>query len=158
MFKFGRGSYKILNTVNKWLILSAEATIAESKIDISIPEWGGYRTAEYQFKLFKKGWSRADGTQVKSKHQLKDEDNKSRALDLCAYFDGEQNWDKERLVYIATLMVSNFKRLKIEGKIPDNLHIHAGMFWQPNKSNLDGLGFDKPHFQVSSKPQVKIYV
>lgn len=158
MYKFGTQSNKILDTVNRYLKLCAEKTINKSKIDISIPEWGGYRKAEYQFKLYKKGWSKADGTHIKSKHQLRDDEGKSRALDLCAYYHGDQNWNKQRLTYIAGLMLSTFGELKDKGLIPHNLHVHWGGLWRPTDSNSDDLGFDLPHFQVSSVPQTKVYV
>jgi hypothetical protein len=159
MYKFGKESKKILNTVNKYLVMAAEKTIAESKIDISIPEWGGKRTADYQYSLYKKKWSKADGTVKKSKHQILDDEGKSKALDLCAFVNGEQNWNKERLVYIATLMIKNFDILKKEGKIPNDLHIHSGMFWKVKKGDEeDGFGFDRPHTQLSTTPQTNIFL
>lgn len=154
MFKFGKNSNKILDTVNKYLKLSAETAIYNSKIDISIPEWGGLRTAKYQKELFDKGWSKADGINKISNHQLKDDEGKSMALDLCAYHKGEQNWNKERLVYIAVLMLESFEELQKQGIIPKDLYLHWGGFW---KSKSDGMGWDLPHFELRNKEQI-IYI
>ncbi len=150
MYKFGKKSKEVLDTVNKYLVMAAEETIKESKIDISIPEWGGLRTADYQYELYKKKWSKADGTVKKSNHQLKDSEGKSKALDLCAYYEGEQNWNKERLVYIAGIMLDSFETLKAKGRIPMDVYIHWGGFW---KSKDDGLGWDLPHFQTGTSNQ-----
>lgn len=152
MYKFGKKSNKVLSTVNKYLKMAAEAAIAESKIDISIAEWGGLRTAEYQKELYDKGWSKADGTSKKSNHQLTDEDGKSKALDLCAYYKGKQNWNKERLVYIAGLMLKNFETFKENKRIPQGVFIHWGGWWSIDKDE-DGLSWDKPHFEIKNKPQ-----
>ena len=158
MYTFGVKSLNILDTTSKYLQLCAKRTIKESKIDISIPEWGGLRDAEYQFKLYKKGWSKADGTNIKSNHQKMDAKGKSLALDLCAYHKGKQSWNGERLVYIAGLMLKNFKELKELKVVPDDLHLHWGGFWQPRKGNEEGLGFDLPHFEIRTLPQTKIFV
>lgn len=158
MYAFGKSSVKVLNTVSKCLVMTAKATIAESKIDISIPEWGGLRSTDYQYTLYKKKWSKADGIVKKSKHQIKDDKGKSKALDLCAYFEGEQNWNKERLVYIAVLMIKNFDKLKEDGFIPDDLYLHSGIFWKPTKDTPDGLGWDKPHFELNSTEQTNIFI
>ena len=162
-YKFGSSSLKILDTVNRYLALCAMETINKSKIDISIPEWGGLRDAEYQFSLYKKKWSKADGTNIKSKHQLVDDQGKSRALDLCAYHNGKQNWNTQRLSYIAGLMLSTFEELKgleyyDSRQIPSDVYIHWGGFWQPVNKNSDDLGFDLPHFQIRTTPQTKVYV
>ena len=150
MFKFSKKSKSILSTVNKYLAMSAELTISKSKIDISIPEWGGLRTAEYQKELFDKGWSKADGTTDESNHQRMDEECKSKALDLCAYYKGKQNWNAERLVYFAGIMLDNFETLKSEKRIPNNLYLHWGGYWTPRS---DGLGWDLPHFEIKDKKQ-----
>ena len=150
MYKFGKQSKKVLDTVNKYLVLAAEGAIMESMIDISIPEWGGLRTAKYQKSLFDKDWSKADGTKKISNHQKMDAEEKAMALDLCAYYKGKQNWNKERLIYIAGLMLCSFEALKRDGQIPTNLHIHWGGFW---KSTTDSMGWDLPHFQISNRKQ-----
>ena len=158
MYKFGKKSNEILDTVNRYLKLSAEKTISKSKIDISIPEWGGLRDSKYQKELYDKGWSNADGTKVKSNHQIQDEEGKSMALDLCAYYKGEQNWNKERLVYIAVLMLESFEELKKDGLIPPYYQLEWGGYWKPSKNDSkDSFGFDRPHFQLSKKKQ-KIYI
>ena len=103
-FIYGKKSKYILETVNRYLRLCAFRTISKSlMVDISVPEWGGLRTDKYQNKLYQKKWSKADGYNNKSDHQIKDNEDKSKALDLCAYSDGKQNWDKPKLIYIAMI-------------------------------------------------------
>ena len=148
-FKFGKKSLKLLDTVNRYLKLCALETIKESAIDISIPDWGGYRSAEYQNEIFKKGWSKVDGYKIKSNHQKKDSKGKSIALDLCAYANGELSWDKERLIYIATLYRCIWDKLKVEGQIPQHMFIHSGMLW----SAKEGMGWDRPHHEIRSSVQ-----
>ena len=154
MYKFGNSSKEVLKNVNKYLVLSAELAISKSHIDISIPEWGGLRTAEYQKELFDKKWSKADGTTNLSNHQRVGADGKCMALDLCAYYKSKQNWNKERLVYIAGLMLQSFEELKKEGKIPVYYQIHWGGFWKRSKNDpKESFGFDRPHFELSNKKQ-----
>jgi hypothetical protein len=150
MFKYSKKSEKILDTVNEYLVKAAKLTISRSKIDMSIAEWAGLRTANYQKELYDKGWSKADGTNIKSNHQLTDDHGKSRALDLCAYYRGNQNWNKERLVYIAVLMLEAFEELKRYGKIPKDQYIHWGGYWS---SKDDGMGWDLPHFELRTTKQ-----
>jgi len=154
MYHFGTQSKEVLDTVSDYLVLTAELTISHSKMDISVPEWGGLRTAKYQNKLFNKEWSKADGYNKLSKHQLKDKDGKSLALDLCGYYKGEQTWNKGRLGYIAALMHTYFHYLKEVGRIPDNLHLHCGAFWTPSENDNDGIGWDAAHYELRSTPQI----
>jgi len=151
MYKFGNESNEVLEKVNKYLVLTANLTISMSAIDISIAEWGGLRTAKYQKSLFNKGWSKADGTNTISNHQKTDEEGKSMALDLCAYHKSKQNWNAERLVYMAGLMLCNFEKLKDEGKIPQDLYLHWGGLW---RSKLGGMGWDLPHFELRTSKQI----
>lgn len=153
MFKFGLKSTLIISTVNRYLELCARETIKITGIDISVPDWGGLRTAAYQHSLFLQKWSTADGYEKISDHQLTDNEGKSKALDLCAYYQGKQNWNKERLSYISGLYAATFERLKAEGKIPHNVYLHCGSLWV-NKDGNDGMGWDRPHFYISTKPQV----
>ena len=76
MYKFGKKSQTVLDTVSNYLHISANRTISKSVIDISIAPWAGLRTAEYQKSLFDKGWSKADGYKKKSNHQVIDSDGK----------------------------------------------------------------------------------
>jgi len=150
MFKFSNRSNNILSTVNRYLQLCAEETIKESAIDISIPDWGGLRSDSYQNELYNDEWSTKDGYINKSYHQLKDTEGKSLALDLCAFVNGEINWNTERLVYISTLYRSVWDRLKREGKIPKKLYLHSGMLWTNKK---DEMGWDRPHQEIRNYPQ-----
>lgn len=157
-YRYGNNSILILSTVNKYLRMTAFAVIAESVIDISIPKTGGLRTAKEQNVLFVRKVSKADGYKKLSKHQLKDDEDKGKALDLIAYVNGKKSWNRERAVYIITLFLKNFNRLKSEGKIPKNIYLHVGMFWRPDKDNGNSMGWDTFHVEIRNKPQKNIFV
>lgn len=82
--------------VDPALIQIAELAIKISKIDFGIPNDGGFRTADQQYKLAVAGKSKCDGYKVKSFHQ------KGKALDFYAYVDGKASWDEYHLAMIAT--------------------------------------------------------
>jgi hypothetical protein len=153
MYRFGKRTSGILNFVNKYLNLCAEETIKTSVIDISIADWGGLRTAEIQYDLFKKGYSKAQGFTTLSYHQKTDDEGKSLALDLCAYFQGEINYNFQRLVYINTLYICTWSKLKALGKIPNNLFLNNGLFWKASSNNESNMGWDLGHHQISLKRQ-----
>lgn len=158
MGNFGKDSERVLYTVSEYLIMAAERTAKRSRIPIAVPPWGGFRTDDYQNKLYLKKWSKADGYEKKSNHQKKDLKGKVIALDLCALVNGKYNFNKERLIYINTLMQISFEELKEEGKIPKDIFLHQGMFWTPNDKKKVGMGWDKPHSELRYYPQTKIYV
>ncbi len=135
-----------MSTARTYLVLCAHRSISKSELtDMSIPEWGGFRTAEYQNEIYHKDWSKIDGYNKKSDHQKKDEEGKSIALDLCAFADGKQNWDQERLIYIHMLMDESWKELQEEGEIPMDRYLWWGGFWKNS--------WDKPHYYDRDYPQ-----
>ena len=158
MFNWGKKSKKTLFTTSEYLVMAANMTIAESKIDMAIPPWGGSRTAKEQNGYFKIKWSRADGYKIISKHQIKNKKGKAIALDICAWLNSKTNYNKERLIYIATLMNKNFEILKSQGKIPKNKYLHSGIFWKPDDKNEEGMGWDRAHHEIRDYLQTKIYV
>ena len=158
MFNWGKQSKKTRDTVSEYLIMAANMTIAESRIDMAIPLWGGSRTDKEQNGYFNLKWSKADGYKIISNHQIKDEKGKAIALDICAWLNNKTNYNKERLVYIATLMNKNFDILKSEGKIPKNIYLHSGIFWKPDDKKKEGMGWDRAHHEIRNYPQTKIYV
>ena len=158
MAQFGKDSKKVLYTVSEYLIMAAERTASRSRIPIAVPPWGGLRTDDEQNGYYLKKWSRVDGYIKKSKHQIEDLKGKAIALDLCALVKGKYNYNKERLIYINTLMGISFEELKKEGKIPKNVYLHQGMLWNPDDKKKEGLGWDRAHSELRSYPQTKIYV
>lgn len=155
MFKFGKGSNKVLSTVSKYHQLCTNRMMKKTVIDISLPEWAGRRDCAYQNGLYLKKWSKADGYIKKSKHQILDKDGLCIAVDHSAYVDGEQNWNQGRLTYIGLLYIQCWEELKKEGKIPKNLYIHWGGFWKSKKDykGKSGMGWDLPHKEIRNYPQ-----
>lgn len=99
MYSFSQRSLERMDGVNPKLIEIAKHAIRISKIDFGIPEFGGYRTEVDQHKLFSRGVSQCDGTELKSYHQT------GNALDVYAYVDGKASWKKEHLAMIAAAML-----------------------------------------------------
>ena len=89
---------------------------------------------------------------TKSGNRL-DAEGKAIALDLCAFLNGVFNFNFERLVYINTLFACTWDRLKREGKIPKDLYLIQGFLWSMDSNTKDGMGWDRPHNQISSHPQ-----
>ena len=103
-------------------------------IDFGIPSDGGLRSAEEQYKLFKLGASKCDGTDKKSKHQAQGLSPWSKAIDFYAYVNGRANWNKHYLSVIACSFLQAACEL---GYI-----IEWGGLWRSFK--------DYPHIQISN--------
>lgn len=99
MFKFSKASEARLAHVDERLISIARRALEISKVDFGIPEFGGLRTAEQQYELFRDGKSQLDGTNKKSYHQS------GKALDVYAYVGGRASWNEYHLSMIACAML-----------------------------------------------------
>lgn len=119
-------------------------TLRPSKRDMKIPDHGGFRTAEEQYGLFKRGWSKADGYKKKSKHQDGD------ALDVWSlhqrdFLDDmtpemieEANKDYR---HFAKQMFTAFQWMQKKGEVPENVYLEYGGHW----TNF----LDLPHWNLS---------
>ena len=87
-FNWGKTSLKRMEGIDERLIrvLFRAIRIASKKkdgIDMTIPQFGGLRTADQQNKLFENGFSKCDGYDKKSYHQS------GRAVDVIPYIKGK---------------------------------------------------------------------
>ena len=101
--------------------------IRESPHDFGIPEFGGLRTVEDQFSLYKKGVSKCDGMKNKSYHQS------GKAFDIYIYENGKANWDHEKLEAVAN-------HLKGVAEEKYGVSLEWGGDWKSWQ--------DRPHFQI----------
>ena len=125
--KLSKRSYERLNGVDAILIAILTEAIKESPYDFGIPRYGGLRTAEDQYILYKKGKSKCDGFKKKSYHQS------GKAFDIFAYVDGGASWDKDILRAIA-------KHIKEVAKEKFDVELTWGGDWT--------RFVDMPHFQI----------
>ena len=158
-FRYGRGSNRRMEGVNSYLILTARLALRLSNnLDWGVGPYGGKRSVPQQYSMYKKGYSRCDGTRKKSYHQS------GNALDLVPYKNGAYTWaDILDFFEIKKYMFQAWNMLKKEGKIPSNLHIHWGGYWSAKDRNADGKmqknerGWDLPHFEVRSFKQRVVF-
>lgn len=125
--KLSKRSYTRLNGIDAILIAILTEAIKESPYDFGIPRYGGLRTSEDQYILYKKGRSRCDGFKKLSYHQS------GKAFDIYAYVDGKASWDKDQLRAIA-------RHLKTVAKEQFNIELTWGGDWTSF--------VDMPHFQI----------
>lgn len=144
MYKFSETSLNRLEKVNKTLVSIINEALSLSPIDFGIAS--GYRTAEEQFELFKKGRSYIndkwqitsrdqvvtylDGQVKKSRHQL------GQAVDIYAWVGGKTSWEKHHLALVAGTILSISKQYSIN------------ITWGATFGSNSFDGFDFPHFQI----------
>lgn len=155
MYKLGKSSIRNLETTHPYLQLIVKKAIGISESDFGIISNGGFRTAEMQNEIFKKGHSKCDGYIKKSYHQT------GKAVDLVPYVNGKYTWnDKKAFIDIYTAWEEAEAQLKKEKAIPEIVHFHHGIYWNWKDLNKDGqidisdrLGFDSAHHEMRTKPQ-----
>ena len=87
MFELGYSTLRHLKTVkNLDLIILVSQAIKLTQQDFTIIKSGGFRTAEQQNEIFKKGYSLCDGYEKKSYHQS------GNAVDLVPFINGKASW------------------------------------------------------------------
>ena len=86
-FYLSKTSLKRLENVDERLVEVVKQAIKETKVDFFVVS--GYRTAEEQNELYKKGLSECDGYKNKSTHQL------HLAVDICPLRNGQPLWKLE---------------------------------------------------------------
>jgi len=143
MYKFGQKSQDKLDTCHKDLQIIMNEVI--KYYDISILE--GHRTLKQQKDYFKRGLSKLDGVNKKSKHQ----NYPSMAVDIIPYKKGTNAFsgqveDTMRFFYLAGLVKAITEELLEEGKITHN--IRWGGDWNSNDVFTDQVFNDYPHFEL----------
>lgn len=138
-YKWGKTSLKRMNGLDERLIsvLDLAIKIASKKrdgVDMSIPQFGGLRTADEQNKLFENGFSKCDGYDKKSYHQS------GLAVDVIPYISGENIYsmskDKQEVYFhkVAVCMLEAANKLGVK------------LSWGGNWKGF----LDRPHFEIMS--------
>jgi len=129
-FYLSKTSLKRLENIDKRLVKIVKNAIKETQVDFFVVE--GFRTAERQNELFKKGLSELDGYNKKSAHQL------GLAVDVCPLRNGQPLW-------------------KLEGNEKEWLEIGRAMLRSARLLGVClewgltykiGDGYDLPHFEI----------
>ena len=115
MYLFSKRSLFRLEGVDEQLLLVTNRALLISPIDFGISWLGGVRTAEEQNGLFKKGVSKCDGYNVKSKHQ------KGLAIDFFAWVD-YVSLEKKHLSIVACA--------HLQAGIDLGIQVESGGLWE----------------------------
>jgi peptidoglycan L-alanyl-D-glutamate endopeptidase CwlK len=108
----GEGSKDNLKGVDPKLVEMVEECIKITPVDFTILNNGGLRTASMQMKLFKRGASKLDGRNRKSKHQ-KQPSGFGEAVDLVPYV-GSPRWEWPLIYPIAGCMAWLSREMNVE--------------------------------------------
>lgn len=118
---FSEKSLKLLDATDEKLKTTAVEVRKESRIRFEITE--SLRSLETQQKYFKDGKSQIDGIIKKSKHQPRESDGKSEAVDIVCYHPktNKITWEQKYYYYVAGLFEA--KALEL------NISINWGGWW-----------------------------
>ena len=135
MFRFSKTSNLRRLGVDCRLIQISDRALEITVIDFGIPNHGGIRTAEEQYRLFLDGKSRADGTNDLSYHQS------GKALDFYAFVDGKASWHPGHLAMVAAAF--------LQAGAEFGYKLTWGGLWLPVKTTK-GVphGWDAGHIQI----------
>jgi len=134
-FHFGGVSLLRMKGLNQKVINLLNLAIVRTPVDFGIAFDGGFRTAEKQWELYKKGASKKDGFKLKSKHQS------GMAVDLMPYIGNQPTPTKENYLKIYTCLMECSKELGYK--------LRSGMDWDMDLELLTDQDFDDmPHFEI----------
>jgi len=108
------------------------ASMKKDGIDMSIPQFGGIRTADEQNKLFENGFSKCDGYNKKSYHQS------GKAVDVIPYIKGKNVYslpNEEQEILFGKVAVCMLEAAAMEG-----VKLNWGGNWKG--------WLDRPHFEI----------
>jgi len=108
-FKLGARSIERAKGVNQLLLDCVNRSLMISKYDMTVPQFGGVRTADEQNELFKKGVSKADGINKLSYHQS------GNAIDLIPVDGLYENI--EGFKHFASIMKIEWSKMKTGKKL-----------------------------------------
>lgn len=121
-YRFSEISNNYLKSVHNDLKKLCLEVIKISKIDFSIID--SYRSDKRQNELFKKGLSKCDGYEIRSKHQI-GKSGFCEAIDFVPYVDGKQCFNNiNDYCIIVGYFLSVAKQL--------NIKINCGALWNNN--------------------------
>ena len=136
-FNWGKRSLQRMKGIDERLIrvLFRAIRIASKKkdgIDLTIPQFGGLRTADQQNKLFENGFSKCDGYDKKSYHQS------GRAVDVIPYIKGKNVYnlpetEKQLMFYKVAVCM-------LEASNKEGVRLNWGGNWSS--------WIDRPHFEI----------
>jgi peptidoglycan L-alanyl-D-glutamate endopeptidase CwlK len=139
MYKFGNKSQNQLATVEEPLQKVLRLGLQMSIVDFACVE--GRRSTERQQQLYAEGKSTLDGINKRSKHQVDNPTDKARAMDICAYVNGQASWEPNHLCVIAGSIWAASKNLGIP--------IRWGGNWDSDGEIISDQNFvDLPHFEL----------
>lgn len=131
-YKWGNRSKERMQGVNDLLIECVTRALSISRVDMTIPKYGGVRTPEEQKSLYDKGYSQRDGYQKRSYHQT------GNAIDVIPVQGGYANASGFR--EFAKCMFRTWQIMIKEGKVPEDIYLEWGGHWR----NF----LDVPHWQI----------
>jgi peptidoglycan L-alanyl-D-glutamate endopeptidase CwlK len=134
MFQLSNRSLSRLQDVNPQLIKIILLAIKRTPVDFGVAWMGGKRTPEEQNQLFKEGYSKCDGYEKISKHQL------GNAVDLNVFVDSKLIENKEMLCLVAGVMFACANEM--------NVNIRWGLDWNRNGDIRDNTFNDIYHFEL----------
>lgn len=144
MYKFSDKSKAKLDTCHEDIQAIMNEVI--KVYDFTVLE--GQRTKDKQQEYYKKGLSKLDGINKKSKHQATP---KSMAIDIMPYksgtnaFSGKES-DTRRFIFLAGIVYTVAESLYMSGKITHK--IRWGGDWNSNHIFSDQSFNDLPHFEL----------
>jgi len=153
MFKLGKRSLKVYETLNDDLKIVIDEALRVSQVDFTLVE--GERTAERQQMLFDTGKSKVNPRAytdkvliTKGKHIVNQYREKSDAFDFIVSIPGRSDliYDRYHLFYLVGVFTSVGKRLYLAGEI--SKEIRSGANWDMDGTlKYDQSFLDAPHIE-----------
>ena len=136
-YNWGKTSLKRMKGLDERLVkvLFRAIRIASKKkdgVDLTIPHFGGLRTADEQNKLFENGFSKCDGYEKKSFHQS------GRAVDVIPYVKGENIYQMKEAE--KQLLFHKVAVCMLEASNKEGVRLNWGGNWTS--------WLDRPHFEI----------
>ena len=140
-FSFGKKSKEKLRTVNGNLCEVCKRALSYGVMDFTIVQ--GVRSKAEQDRYYELGTSKVRWPN--SKHNVRDENDLARAVDIAPYVNGKVSWRKEHCLVLAGLMLGAGKELGVD--------IRWGGNWDMDGEPVTDQSFDDlGHFELSSSP------
>lgn len=140
-FYFSNKSKEKLRTVNGKLCEVCKRTLSYGVMDFTIIE--GVRSRAKQDRLYELGNSKVRWPD--SKHNVKEENDLARAVDLAPFVNGKVSWKIEHCLVLAGLVLGAGKELGVD--------IRWGGNWDMDGEVMTDQWFDDlGHFELSTSP------
>ena len=154
-YKLGRHSLSQLEGVHPELKRVIHEAIKRTSQDFTVHD--GVRTAQEQFVLYRKGASKLDGYERKSKHQPQD-DGFGHAVDLVPWVNGRLRWEWSaiypiaRAVKVSALICGvairwggSWERLDTDDRDPETM---VKDYVEKRRSQGRSAFTDGPHYEI----------